>query len=84
MTTLTFDTHKFIQALETTGFSRDQAEGLAAALKQIQEEQRPVTQEYLDYRLKSELAELKLDLIKWVTGALVAQAAIIATLVKLL
>ncbi len=31
-----------------------------------------------------ELRELKVDLIKWMTGALIAQAAVIATLVKLL
>jgi hypothetical protein len=30
------------------------------------------------------LAELKLDLIKWITGALIAQVAVIAALVKLL
>jgi len=28
--------------------------------------------------------DLKVDLIKWMTGALIAQAAVIATLVKLL
>ena len=84
MTTITFDTHKFIQRLEAAGFTQQQAEGVAEALKGAQEEQKPVTQEYLDYRLKTDLAELKLDLIKWMTGALVAQVAVIAALVKLL
>ena len=58
--------------------------GQSDAFREAQADQKPVTQEYLDYRLKSDLAELKLDLIKWVTGALIAQAAVIATLVKLL
>lgn len=84
MSTITFDTHKFIRRLETAGFTPDQAEAVAEAFKAAQEEQRPVTQEYLDYRLKTDLAELKFDLIKWMTGALVAQIAVIAALVKLL
>lgn len=91
MSTISFDTHKFIRRLETAGFSQDQAEAVADAFKGAQNEQRPLTQEYLDYRLKAELAELKaemtnikVDLIKWMTGALVAQIAVIAALVKLL
>jgi hypothetical protein len=84
MTTISFDTYKFIQRLETAGFSRDQAEAVADAFKGAQEEQKPVTQEYLDYRLKTDLAEMKLDLIKWITGALIAQVAVMAALVKLL
>lgn len=91
MTTITFDTHKFIRRLETAGFSQDQAEAVADAFKGAQEDQKPVTQEYLDYRLKAEVADLKaemtnikIDLIKWMTGALIAQTAVIAALVKLL
>ncbi|WP_459862985.1 hypothetical protein [Endothiovibrio diazotrophicus] len=37
-----------------------------------------VTKEYLDYRA----AELKADLIKWMAGLLLAQAALVATLVR--
>ncbi len=33
---------------------------------------------------KKDLAETKVEIIKWVAGMLVAQAAIVATLVKLL
>jgi hypothetical protein len=33
---------------------------------------------------KADLADAKTDLIKWVAGMLVAQAAVVATLVKLL
>lgn len=84
MTTITFDTHKFIRRLESGGFQPEQAEALADAFKSAQDEQQPVTREYLDYRLKADLAELKFDIIKWMTGALIAQAAVIAALVKLL
>lgn len=81
---VTFDTHKFITTLKGAGFNEQQAEAVAAALQQAQQDQHPISREYLDFRLKTDLAELKVDLIKWVTGALIAQAAVIATLVKLL
>jgi len=38
----------------------------------------------MEFRLESKMAEMKIDLIKWVAGALIAQAAVVATLVKLL
>jgi 16S rRNA C967 or C1407 C5-methylase (RsmB/RsmF family) len=84
MATVTFDTLKFTKTLEAAGFSTQQAEAVAEALKEAQSDQKLVTQEYLDYRLKAELADLKTDLIKWMTGALMAQAVVIAMLVKLL
>ena len=39
-----------------------------------------VTKDYLESRLSAQTAEI----IKWVAGLLIAQAALIATLVKLL
>lgn len=42
----------------------------------------------LEQRMESKIdkvsSDLKVDLMKWMTGALIAQAAVIATLVKLL
>ncbi|MEA3643460.1 MAG: DUF1640 domain-containing protein [Lamprobacter sp.] len=84
MTAITFDTHKFIRRLESAGFSADQAEAVAEAFKDAQEDQKPLTQEYLDYRLKADISDLKFELMKWTTGALAAQIVIIAALVKLL
>ncbi len=49
-----------------------------AAIEQL------VTKSYLDNALEKTKAELKAEIIKWVAGMLVAQAAIIATMVKLL
>jgi len=40
--------------------------------------------ESLKQEMKVSMSDLKVELIKWVTGALIAQAAVIATLVKLL
>ena len=38
----------------------------------------------LEHGLRAALAELKADMIKWAAGLLLAQAALVATLVKLL
>jgi hypothetical protein len=38
----------------------------------------------LEHGLRAALAELKADMIMWVAGLLLAQAALVATLVKLL
>jgi len=80
MSGASFDTHEFIQTLKAANFTEQQAEALARAYKAAQGEQSLVTKEFL----KVEIAELKTDLIKWMTGALIAQAAVIAALVKLL
>jgi hypothetical protein len=34
--------------------------------------------------LKAEIAEVKADILKWMFGALIAQAALVVTLIKLL
>jgi hypothetical protein len=84
MATITFDTHKFIKTLQEAGFQEPQAEALSKAFQDMLQDQQPVSREYLDFRLKADIAELKTELIKWMTGALIAQAALITTLVKLL
>lgn len=55
------------------------ASEIAEALREITENNL-VTRQYLDIRL----AELKADIIKWVACMFVAQAAVIAVLVKLI
>ncbi len=93
MTTITFDTLKFVQRLEEAGISREQAEVVVRVIADAQETL--VTNQSLDsrlsemeLRLESKIdkvtSELKVDLIKWMAGSLIAQAAVIATLVKLL
>ena len=84
MTTVTFDTYKFIQRLETAGFSRDQAEAVADAFKGAMEDQKPMARSCLNYVLKTDLARMKSDLIQWMIRALIVQTAVIAALVKLL
>ena len=93
MTTVTFNTHKFIRKLETAGFDTRQAEAMTEALAEVLDESTSMTlaskqdihalKEDINV-LRLEMREIKVDLIKWMTGALIAQAAVVATLVKLL
>ena len=86
MATITFDTHKFIRKLEAAGFRTEQAEVIAEAQKEV-------FAEALDSTLatkadietvRREILEAKADIIKWLAGLLIAQAAVVAALVKLL
>ena len=76
---ITFDTLASAKKLIAAGFTQQQAEAQTEILSQMVDEQL-VSRQYLDTRL----SETKADLIKWVAAMLVAQAAIVATLVKLL
>jgi hypothetical protein len=91
VTTITFDTHKFVRRLIESGFPESQAEAIAEAFQSASGEAELATKRDLsemELRLEAKIdkaaSDLKVDLIKWVTGALIAQAAVIATLVKLL
>jgi len=76
---ITFDTLAYVKKLKAAGVPEAQAEVQAEAFAQIIED-KPVTKEYL----KTELAHTEARIIKWVAAMLVAQAAVVATLVKLL
>ena len=65
--------------LEAAGFSAQQAADTAQALAEALSES-IVTRDYLDLRL----AELKVELLTWMFGALAAQAGIVVALLKLL
>jgi hypothetical protein len=86
MTAITFDTYKFIRTLKAAGVPEGQGEAELATQHDIADVRRDIRE--LEQRLESKIdkvaSDLKVDLIKWVTGALIAQAAVIATLVKLL
>ncbi|MCD4764678.1 MAG: hypothetical protein K8R28_11730 [Desulfobacterales bacterium] len=72
---MTFDILAYAKKLKAAGVPDEQAEVQAEALKDI------VNTELMS---KRDLTEAKIEIIKWVAGMLVAQAAIVATLVKLL
>jgi hypothetical protein len=79
MATVTFDTLKFAKTLEAAGIPSQQAEAFTEAFRDATSEEL-VTRDYLDARLEA----LKVDLLKWVAGMLMAQVAVVAALVKLL
>lgn len=72
---VTFDTLAYVKKLKSAGVPEAQAEIQAEALKEI------INSELVT---KKDLTEAKVEIIKWVAGMLVAQAAIVATLIKLL
>lgn len=86
MATITFDTLKYVERLKAAGVSDAQAKAEAEALAEVLSESASnvlaTKQDIIDLRM--ELRDMKTDIIKWVMGALIAQAALIATLVKLL
>lgn len=79
MSVTSFDTHKFIQTLRRANLAEDQAEAIAEAFQDAIG-QEIVTKDYL----RAEIERAKGDLIKWIAGLLLAQAALVAALVKLL
>lgn len=89
MTTITFDTQELVVELENSGFTRQQSEAVVSVLKKSQSElatkddlHREI--ESLRNATKTDLLELKVDLVKWVGALMLAQVAVIAALVKLL
>ena len=78
MTTATFDTLNFARRLQDLGFTKEQAEGFAQLQRELIDE-RLVTKDYLDMRLK----DLEYRLTVRLGGMMAASIAIVATLVKL-
>ncbi len=80
MATVTFDTLKFMKRLKSAGVPEQQAkaevEALVDAFNETISGRKLATKHYLE--------SMKVDLIKWIAGMMLAQAGIIAALVKLL
>ena len=72
MSTVTFDTHKFVRKLQEAGFDQRQAEGLTEAMRSAIDESELVTRKDLQIELAPVKADL--NLIKWMMGALIAIA----------
>ncbi|MEI6066049.1 MAG: hypothetical protein WCP96_01810 [Methylococcaceae bacterium] len=83
MTTISFDTQELVNELETSGFTRKQSETVVAVLKKSQGEL-ATRKDIVPLASKTDLLELKVDLVKWVGALMLAQVAVIAALVKLL
>jgi hypothetical protein len=86
MSSIAFDTLKFVETLQAAGVPASQAKAMAEAFREATSEEL-VTRNYLDAKLaelRGDFRTGQLDLVKWFAGLLIAQAALIAALVKLL
>ncbi|BCB96085.1 hypothetical protein JZK55_10070 [Dissulfurispira thermophila] len=96
-TAIIFDTHAYVKRLKAVGFTEEQAEVQASTLAEIVEDKLATKRDIaglkkdidelekrLEIRLKELESSVKADIIKWVAGMLVAQAVVIAALVKLM
>ena len=75
MATITSDKLAFVEQLKASGVSEEQARAQVDALDTALRD---------TVATKSELVELKYELIKWLVPLLLGQAALIAAIVKLL
>lgn len=84
MATIVFDTLAYAKKLRAAGVSEQQAEIQAEALAEIIDENLATKRDIkeLEQNITLKLAELKNELIKWVLGISVAQAAIIISTLK--
>ena len=86
MSSFTLDTLAQVESLEKTGLPREQAVAIVQSQHELFENAVVNTlatkSDVLALRL--EMSDMKADIIKWVAGMLVVQAAAVPTLVKLL
>jgi len=83
---MAFDTLAYAKKLIAAGVPTEQAEVQAETFAEIIDEQIATKNDLKEQetRLLIEISRSKVEIIKWVAGMLIAQAAIVATLVKLL
>lgn len=90
---IAFDTLAYVKKLKAAGVPEKQAEIHAETFAEIIEDRIATKHDILmlkqnikelELTLKQDIANVKAEIIKWVAGMLVAQAAIVAILVKLL
>ena len=87
MTAITFDTLKFVRTLKAAGVPENQAEAFSEAFKDAQSDAEIATKhdlKELELRLEAKINEVKFDMVKWIAGMLIAQAGLVAALVKML
>lgn len=70
MSTVTFDTLKFVKTLEASGIDAKQAEAIAAAYRDASNDQELVTKDGLKLEPQAELAPIKTELqvMKWMNS----------------
>jgi hypothetical protein len=80
--TLNIDTLSIYERLKTVDLDDKIAREISQILKENANQ--IIEQQKEELATKYDLSTMKVELIKWVAGMLIAQAAVVATLVKLL
>jgi hypothetical protein len=83
MTTITFDTHKFIRTLKDAGIPEQQAEAFADAFRDAQGEADLATRRDID-DLRRDMREMEQRLIIKLGGLMAVSIGLVAALVRLL
>ena len=82
MQTLVIETNSIVKKLEQRGFSRQQAEGMTEAIKELGTSPFVTKTDLNDAvrALEIALRDQAITIIKWMTGILIAQGALIVAL----
>ena len=83
MTTITFDTHKFVRTLKDAGVPESQAEAISEAFKEAQGEAELATKRDID-DLRRDMRDMEQRLIIKLGALIALSVGIVAALVKLL
>jgi hypothetical protein len=90
MTAITFDTQLFVETLRKGDFNETQARTLSTAIKNVQRESDLASSGDLSTEMQKSRAEMremenriKIDIIKWMVGLLIAQTALLVALFNL-
>ena len=86
---IAFDTHRFVKRLTESGFTERQAETLAEEHVTLLNANLATKTDIAEIKvdiaeIRAEIQAMKVDLLKWLFGALIAQGGLIVALVKLL
>lgn len=87
MTTIVFDTHKFIRTLKESGIPEGQAEAISEAFRTAHVDAELATKadlHALELALKADVRELEYRLVIKLGAMMMAGIAVVAALVKLL
>ncbi len=84
MQTLVIDTNGIVKKLEQRGFSRAQAEGITEVLKELDTSTLATKSDIgaAVQAIETAMRDQAITLIKWTTGALLAQGALIVALIQ--
>ncbi len=83
MTSITFDTHKFIRKLKEAGLPESQAEAIADAFKEAQGEAELATRRDIE-DLRRDMREMEQRMVIKLGGLIVLAVGVVATLDKIL